>query len=174
MVIKYKMFPYPVLTDFTDDYSDSKFEVTIEKSQYGFDFSLFFMVTLKNDGLQELITEGKAEFVYHLECSQTTYRKAVTTDKKVYNLQMSHKDVCGKLQICPFIVAKEDIHAYTNSSFHTDYAGTTFEIEAGCVLAIAAPREVIIEKYIDDLARIPSIKAYLECWEEYQKCESEK
>ena len=30
MVIKYKMFPYPVLTEFSDDYVKSSFEVTVE------------------------------------------------------------------------------------------------------------------------------------------------
>ena len=70
---------------------------------------------------------------------------------------ISHKDVCGKLQICPFIVATEDIHHYTNPAFHPDYEDMDFDIEAGCVLAIANPREINIIKEIDDLSKIPSI-----------------
>ena len=33
--------------------------------------------------IQELIDEGKAAFVYHLECAQTGYRKAVTSSNKI-------------------------------------------------------------------------------------------
>ena len=157
MVIRYKMFPYPVLTEFTDDYIGSKFDVTIEEMQHGYDRRLYFNVTLKNDTLLQLIKDGKANYVYHLECSQTGFRKAVQTKDKISDIVISHKDVCGKLQICPFIVASEDIHNFTSPSFHPDYEGVDFNIEAGCVLAIANPREVNIIKEIDDLSRIPSI-----------------
>lgn len=151
------MFPYPVLTSFTDDYSKSTFEATIEKVTHGFDFVLYFQGTLHDDGLQKLIQDGMAEYVYHLECSQTGYRMAIRTSDKMCNKQISHKDVCGKLQICPFIVAKQDIKAYSNAAFHPDYSDVVFDIEAGCVLAIGSPRELFVEKEIDDLSRIPSI-----------------
>ena len=157
MVIRYKMFPYPVLTEFTDDYVESKFDVTIEETQHGYDRRLYFNATLTNDTLQQLINEGKANYVYHLECSQTGFRKAVQTKDKISDIIISHKDVCGKLQICPFIVAAENIDHFYSSSFHHDYEGVRFNIEAGCVLAIANPREINIIKEIDDLSRIPSI-----------------
>lgn len=157
MVIRYKMFPYPVLTEFTDDYVNSKFEVTIEEAQHGYDRCLYFNVTLKNDTLQQLIKDGKASYAYHLECSQTGYRKAIQTKDKMSEIVISHKDVCGELQICPFIVATEDIHNFSSSSFHPDYAGMSIDVEAGCVLAIANPRKINIIKEIDDLSKIPSI-----------------
>lgn len=157
MVIKYKMFPYPVLTDFTDDYVDSKFDVLIEEVIHGFDRKLYFSATLKNDGLLQLIKDGKARFVYHLECSQTGFREAVQTNAKMKDYVLEHEKVRGKLQICPFIVATENISNYTNTAFHSDYDGISFDIEAGCVLAIGAPREMMIEPETDDLAKIPSI-----------------
>ena len=157
MVIKYKMFPYPVLTEFTDDYVDSKFDVLIEEVIHGFDRKLYFSATLKNDGLLQLIKDGKARFVYHLECSQTGFREAVQTNAKMKDYVLEHEKVRGKLQICPFIVATENISNYTNTAFHSDYDGISFDIEAGCVLAIGAPREMMIEPETDDLAKIPSI-----------------
>lgn len=157
MVIKYKMFPYPVLTDFTDDYVGSKFDVLIEEVIHGFDRKLYFSATLKNDGLMQLIKQGKAQFVYHLECSQTGFREVVQTNAKMQDYVLRHESVRGKLQICPFIVASEDITKYSNTAFHPDYDEITFDIEAGCVLAIGAPREMMIEPETDDLARIPSI-----------------
>ena len=166
MVIRHKMYPYPVLAEFLDDYINSKFEVTAEIVTHGYDQRLYFNVTLKNEGLQQLIREGKAYYVYHLECSQTGFRKAITTQEKISDIIISHKEVCGKLQICPFIVAATDIKNYTNTAFHPDYEGLPFSIEAGCVLAIASPREIIITKEIDDLAKIPSIFSIVPAYDE--------
>lgn len=55
MVIRHKMYPYPVLADFLDDYVNSKFDVTAEVVAHGYDRRLYFNVTLKNEGLQKLI-----------------------------------------------------------------------------------------------------------------------
>lgn len=166
MVIRYKMFPYPVLTDFTDDYVKSRFEVTAEVVTHGYDRRIYFNITLRNEGLQQLIKEGKAYYVFHLECSQTGFRKAIKTTNKMSDCIISHHDVCGKLQICPFIVATEDISEYSNASFHPDYEGVRFNVEAGCVLAIAAPREINIIKEMDDLAKIPSIFSIVPTYDE--------
>lgn len=166
MVIRHKMYPYPVLVDFLDDYVNSKFDVTAEVVAHGYDRRLYFNVTLKNEGLQQLIRDGKAYYAYHLECSQTGFRKAVTTREKISDIIISHKEVCGKLQICPLIVASEDIQNYSNNAFHSDYEGISFNIEAGCILAIAAPREIIITKEIDDLAKIPSIFSIVPAYDE--------
>ena len=40
MVIRHKMYPYPVLAEFLDDYVDSKFDVTVEEAVHGYDLSL--------------------------------------------------------------------------------------------------------------------------------------
>ena len=120
--------------------------------------------------LQQMIKDGKAEYVYHLECAQTGFREAIQTSEKMYDYLLKHERVCGKLQICPFIVAKEDIHGYTNSSFHPDYEGVSFDIEAGCLLAIGAPREMTIEKENDDLAKIPSIFSIIRNLDQNASC----
>lgn len=166
MVIRHKMYPYPVLAEFLDDYVDSKFDVTVEEAVHGYDRRLYFNVTLKNEGLQQLIKEEKAYYAYHLECAQTGFRKAVTTREKISDIIISHKEVCGKLQICPLLVAAKDIERYSNSAFHSDYGGISFNIEAGCVLAIAPPREIVITKEIDDLVKIPSIFSIVPVYDE--------
>ena len=108
-----------------------------------------------------MIDEGTARFVYHLECAQTGFRKVVETKDKLTDYILSYKEVCGKLQICPFIVAKQDIAEYTNEAFHEDYQGLTFSVEAGCILAVGKQINADIEKEIDDLSNVPSIFAIL-------------
>ena len=157
MDIKYKMFPYPVLAYFSDDYKNSAFEVLAQTSANGYNLRLDFTATLKNKQLQALIDEGKAAFVYHLECAQTGFRTVVQTDSKIASTEISYKDVCGRLQICPFIVAITNIENYTNEAFHEDYAGLTFNIEVGCVMAVGRQMNADVEKMIDDLSHVPSV-----------------
>lgn len=157
MEIRYKLFPYPVLAYYSDDYSDTTFDATINLCRYGYNIRIDFISALTNTGLKKLIEQDMAKYVYHLECAQTGYRHVVITDKELESYILSNKEVCGKLQICPFIVATNDIEGYTNTAFHDDYAGMSFDIEAGCILAIGKQVNADIEKEIEDLGNTPSV-----------------
>ena len=157
MDIKYKMFPYPVLAYFSDDYVNSTFDSLVESSIDGYNLRLDFTATLKNKQLQELIEAEKAAFVLHLECAQTGYRKVVQSFSKIANVEISYKDVRGRLEICPFIVSLTNIENYQNENFHSDYAGMTFNIEVGSVMAVGRQNVANVEKEIDDLSQVPSV-----------------
>lgn len=77
MEIKNRLFPYPVLCDNNDDYIESKFDVTVTKEEKLNDIILHFDIELDNTELLSLIREGKAEYVMHIECPYTSYRKVV-------------------------------------------------------------------------------------------------
>ncbi len=135
MEIRYKLYPYPVLAYYSDDYKDGSFDTTIDLQKDGYNIRIDFMASLTNEGLKKLIEDGQAQYVYHLECAQTGFREVVTTEKVSESYMLSDKKICGKLQICPFIVATQDITGYSNPGFHDDYSGATFDIEAGCVFS---------------------------------------
>lgn len=157
MEIRYKLYPYPVLAYYSDDYKDGSFDTTIDLQKDGYNIRIDFMASLTNEGLKKLIHDGQARYVYHLECAQTGFREVVTTEKVAESRMLSDKKICGKLQICPFIVATQDITGYSNPGFHDDYSGTTFEIEAGCVLAVGKQVNATIAKEMEDLANTPSV-----------------
>lgn len=157
MEIKHRLYPYPVLSTYSDDYTSSKFEVLIEPRKEGYDLRIDFTAVLTNDALRQLIRTGQANYVYHLECTQTGFRKVFQTEKEIASHLVSDKQINGVLQICPFIVAVENIHGYTSSDFHEDYNGISFEIEAGCILATGKMVTLTITKDVDELAHIPSI-----------------
>ena len=157
MEIKYKLYPYPVLAEYTDDYKAGSFDVNIDIIKEGYDIKVSFLSTLTSSSLKKLIQDGKAHYVYHLECAQTGFRKVLSTQKVEDVEILSNKNVNGKLQICPFIVAVDDIDVYTSDEFHDDYAGQAFSIEAGCVMAVGRMVTVDISKDIDDLANTPSV-----------------
>lgn len=157
MEIRYKLYPYPVLAYYSDDYKEGNFDTTIDLQRDGYNIRVDFLSTLTNNGLKALIEQGKAKYVYHLECAQTGFRHVIVTEQISESYVLINKIVCGKLQICPFIVATEDIYGYINDGFHDDYTGIPFDIEAGCVLAVGKQVNAMIEKELEDLADAPSV-----------------
>ena len=157
MEIKYKLYPYPVLSGYSDDYKDGQFDVSIDISRDGYDLKISFQAALTCQSLLDLIQNEKAKYVYHLECAQTGFRTVSQTNKVTETYILSSKQVNGKLQICPFVAAIQDITGYSSTDFHNDYSGISFDIEAGCVLAVGKMVTVDISKDIDDLANTPSI-----------------
>lgn len=157
MEIKYKLYPYPVLAEYSDDYKSGSYEVNIDLTKEGYNIRVHFLATLTSPSLKALIQEGKAKYVYHMECAQTGFRQVLITNKIDDSYLLSNKTVSGKLQICPFIVAVEDIPAYTAQEFHDDYEGQNFSVEMGCVMAVGRMVTADISKDIDDLANTPSV-----------------
>ena len=157
MEIKYKLYPYPVLSSYSDDYKRGQYETSIDVVKEGYNLKVDFLANLTSNGLKEQIKAGNAQYVYHLECAQTGYRKVVSTTNVAESFIIENKLVSGKLQICSFVVATEDITGFTTDDFHDDYSGATFDIEAGCVMAVGVMVTVDVSKDIDDLANTPSI-----------------
>ena len=157
MEIKYKLYPYPALAEYSDDYKLGSYEVNIDLTKEGYNIKAHFLAILTSTSLKNLIQQGKAKYVYHMECSQTGFRHVLITDKVDDCYLLSNKLIRGKLQICPFVVAVEDIPAYSSQEFHSDYQGQAFSIETGCVMAVGRMVTADISKDIDDLANMPSI-----------------
>lgn len=157
MEIRYKLYPYPVLSSNSDDYIDSNYDSTINVSRDGYNIKISFVSELVNSELSALIRDGKAAFVYHLECAQTGYRNAVSTSETEKTILIPDDKLCGKLQICPFIVACTDIPDYVNSCFNEDYRGYKFQIETGCVMAVGKQVNCEIDKERNDLVNARSI-----------------
>ena len=68
MEIKYKLYTYPVLSGYSDDYKSGQFDVSIDISRDGYDLKISFQATLTCQSLLDLIQNEKAKYVYHLEC----------------------------------------------------------------------------------------------------------
>ncbi|QNH54748.1 hypothetical protein H1B31_01950 [Selenomonas timonae] len=157
MEIKYRLYPYPVLSTYSDDYQSGKFNAVIEPRKEGYHLRVDFTAELTNDALKKLIRSGQAKYVYHMECAQTGFRKVFQTGEVIASELLSDKNLNGTLQICSFIVAVEDIQGYSSEDFHEDYRGISFDIEAGCIMASGKMVAVHISKDVDELEHMPSI-----------------
>lgn len=157
MEIRPKLYPYPVLSYYSDDYVDSNFDTVITPVRDGHNIRVDFLAEVNNAGISDLLVSGKAKIVYHLECAQTGYRVAVSTSKNELSHVIVNKMISGRLQVCPFIVAETEISEYVNPNFHEDYRGFKFTFEEGCVMAVGKQVNINVDKEISDLSNTPSV-----------------
>ncbi|WP_274649017.1 hypothetical protein [Paenibacillus humicola] len=157
MQINYRQYPHPVLSYFADDVIDSDFQASLKSSKTQNTYIFEAQCVTSSDGINQLIEEKKACFAFHFECSTTRYRKLFKSFDSDFSFQLSADSLEGKVQICSFILAAENVEQYSLPEFHPDYEGHTFYIKKGDVLAVDAERTFFAEKEYDPLKRVPSI-----------------
>ncbi len=169
MDIKYKLYPYPVLAEFNDSYLGVEYTVNVDILKDGFDIVLDIRAKLTDEMLLDYIAEGRATFLYHVECAQTGYREIFETDKNDYKIVIKGSRLAGDVHFCPFIVAKENIVNYYNPNFNAFYSEPVSVIEQGCILAIARQKNWDIKKNLQDLMNTSSPFRILKNMDESQK-----
>ncbi|BBM37168.1 hypothetical protein [Pseudoleptotrichia goodfellowii] len=157
MNIEYKLYPYPVLNYFSDDYINSVFTSNLKLDKLGNGIIFELTANTDDEGLKELIGKGLAEYVFHIECSSTSYRNIVKSATGTETVTIPESKLNNRVNVCFFIVAKKEIENYSNVNFNPDYEGISFTIEKANILAIAKQYNVEIEKEKDNLAQVPSI-----------------
>ena len=157
MDIRYKLYPYPMLAADMDDYTDSSFTFTVATEKEIREIKFSFQLDLQNECLTNMIQNGKAEYLIHIECPQTCYRHAIKTTDSTYIHRIPERDLNGRVSICAFIVAKEDLPTYYNHMFNEDYEEMSFSVDRGGILAIGGQYTLTIVKDTEELAKIPSI-----------------
>ena len=162
MHIKAKLYPYPVLANFNDDYVDSKFNVFVIIQSFPNELLIQFKPELNNAGIKALIDNNSASCYVHIECSLTSYRKIVKVPLEGLEYSIPADSIEGPISFCPFVIANQDIPNYTNEKLNKDYDGATFDLEKGNILAIGQEVQTRVEKENDDLANVPSIFAVTE------------
>lgn len=157
MQIKNKYYPYPVIAAGNDSYESSAFLTDANYEQYGHTIKFVLEAQLDNEMLVKMILAGKVKYAHHIECQQTCYRELVLTDAESYTHVIHENKINGLVQICSFLMADEDIPAYSNPLFSRDYKGFKFNIDRGCILAIGNQINLIINKEKEDLSKTSSI-----------------
>ncbi|NUU53246.1 hypothetical protein HP548_03965 [Paenibacillus taichungensis] len=157
MQISSRQFPHPVLSYTSDDFTNSDFQASLKNTKTNSLYIFNANCVTSSDGINELIQDHKAKFAFHFECQTTRYRKIFSSFDNDFSFNLPAQDIEGKVQICAFIIAVEDIQNYELTEFHPDYEGYSFQISKGDILAIDAERSFFAEKDIDPLKRIPSI-----------------
>ena len=157
MEIKNRLYPHPVLRENNDDYINSSFEMDLSYERDIKRLKLNINFKLDNKTLEKMLLDEKVQYVVHIECPKTSYRKIITTTEKSLSEKLKDENILGKIQVTSFIVVKESILNYENESFNSDYFGMKFNLEKGTILAIGDSYKIDVDKEKESLGNVPSI-----------------
>lgn len=158
MNITKRLYTYPVLNEEKNDYNSSVFDVDFQYRMNGLNnLHLEFNITLDNEELRNLIIDGKAEYIIHIECSNTAFRTTLHSITEQTNMDITVGRIYGKLEIIALVVSKENINHFINSDWNDDYDGISFDLTKGSILAFKNLPALDIIKNYEELTSASSI-----------------
>ena len=133
-----KSWPWPVLRRDSDDYRRCEFQVEVNLDKIP--DSTRIMITadfvLSDADLLRLVKGGNAEFALLTSCPTTHFRQHRFTSSALYRWEIPNGQLRGEVEVSPYLVAKTRIPGFRAANWHPDYAGRTYNLEAGSVLAV--------------------------------------
>lgn len=131
----------------------ASFEVNYDKKNYylkcGYECS--------NKTILKLISEGKAAYITHVECTNTVFRGRFATSEHEQSIPIPADALNGTVEVNFFVCAIQPIANYTVIGAHPDYGKAQFSITRGDILALTDGRTFNAERDTNSLRRVSSI-----------------
>ena len=159
MEIRNRLFPYPVLCNETDDYQYNSFETEVRVEERFHDIHIAVKFKLDNLAILDLIRMGMAEYVLHLECSMTYFRKIIKTDINEVSYSIPKERVNGEIAVLSMVVAKRRIVSFTSEDLNEDYDGESIRFDKASILAYQNLPKIQVFKNYEELAGNESLFA---------------
>ena len=106
MKITKRLYAYPVLAADKDDYRKAIFSVEMSEHMELTDFVLHFSVQLTSESLIRMIGQGEAEYLIHIECSSTAFRKAYHFASPQFEVRIPLEKINHMVEIVAFVKAR--------------------------------------------------------------------
>lgn len=154
-------FPHPVLG--VGDAINSDIEIVKSEIQSSDDiYEISLRLKQDNDDLTQLLETGKAEFFCEATCSNTLFRKSITSDTNKIKFSIPKKAIKGRVDFLCVLVAKENISNYSNAQSHLDYTGYSFDLGKGDILAYFGELYFIADIKYEKLKAVSSFMEIVE------------
>lgn len=162
MLLKSRLYPYPVITQFTDttSYNNAKFRLSYEKpieDETKDEIKIKFKYELDQPTLCKLIFDHKCSVKLLINCSATSFRKTFDFLSNEMELVFKRKEFLDKVELCAFIIADEEIEAFAPEDLKGKMAGRSFYIELHDILGIDEAEPITVEYNPKDAKNIESI-----------------
>lgn len=140
-------FPYPVLTDLTNDYTTGKFifDVEIAEALSGSGrVSFRYSWKIEEDAIQDLVNTKKASVGLFVICLETYYNQLMSTEENIGTIEFEAGLLNGRVVLMPLVWASEEIDKYNNQNVHPEFMQTNLDLQKGAILALGDENVVII------------------------------
>lgn len=156
MRLSARSYPHPVLGN-RDDVPNAAFQVALEMSTDKQSVYITADAACSCGALNSRLAAGDAEFVMHVECSNTLFRKAYTFSETAHRISIPADNLNDAVEVNVFIRAVNRLQGYQIPEAHPDYGEAAFDVQRGDILAVAEGQVFHIESNFDSLSRIGSI-----------------
>lgn len=156
MKLSARSYPHPVLGN-RDDVPNAAFQASLDMTTDREQVYIAAEIKCSSQTINSLITTGDAEFVIHVECSNTMFRRAYPFSNPSHRISIPIDNLNDAVEVNVFVRAARALSTYRIPDAHPDYGTATFEVGKGDVLAVAEGQVFHIESSFDSLSRIGSI-----------------
>ena len=152
-----KSYLHPVLRPGYDDVAgkidfDLADSIKIEADKYVIDIDVQF----ENAPIEKLIADSRAKIYAFVYCKANFYRRAFDLNSFADRIEIPTDDLSGEVEVTIIVAATATLN-YQNASQHSDYAGASFAINCGDILAVSETNTFTAEKEFDPLQTFESI-----------------
>lgn len=163
-------YPHPVLNEFTNDFVNCAFDLSIgSHSDTGNSIDIELSYSLTGSGIQSLISQGLAKVFIRVVCYRTSFRKVFEMNNEdITVISLPKKNVTDSIDISASIVATQNINNYCLPEFNQDYFGgyPGFKLRKGDIIAnepgLTIKLNTILEKNMAGVVFINSNSAITE------------
>lgn len=145
-------YPYPILRGEKTDYQNSVFTAQLSKKNLIDGYMIKVIYSVSNPEIQQLIEDKKAAYALQIQCVSTWFRKLEISSTSIHEFKLPSNMIHERVDMCPCIIALEDITNFNNPDFSEDFEGITFSVNSGEVLAIGE-RQKFDAIYKDDIIK---------------------
>ncbi len=155
MRLSRRAYPHPVVGNGDD--VDAAFQAPIEVRHDGMAYYLSVQVQTSSKTIKRLVSEEKAIYVLHVECSNTLYRKAYEFSEDEREFIIPADCLNATVEVNVVARSSSEIPRYRVVGSHSDYGKTAFRINRGDILAVAEGHTFDADINFDALRSISAI-----------------
>ena len=165
MKLSQRSYPHPVVGN-RDDVPGAAFQAAVEMSSDKENVYVDVAAKCSSSTINQLISEGAAKHVLHVECSNTLFRRAYEFGESSRRVSIPAENLNDAVEVNVFVRALRDSSGYSVDAAHADYGRAKFQLREGDILAVGESYIFHIESSFDSLSRIGSIMQIEEATED--------
>ena len=160
-----RMFPYPLLAPWTEDYEQSSFGVEVPEAvlNNGRQVKVDLVFRLYSDTLRGFIDKDQAGYAVEISCPRTFVRSTHTAPEQ-YTLLLDASEYDEELLLTPYVASKQDIEGFRSTEHAPEWRAHRprgFTVPTAGILAVGNTTRITLEdsaiSSVIDLVSSPSV-----------------
>lgn len=146
-----RLLPYPLLAPWTDDYGEAVFLASVPHAviNNGANINVTIKYHLTSQTLQELVSNGQAQYASVIVCEKTFTRNTYVTNQEDDLQILNAGDYNSEMKLTPYIVSTQQIENLVSSEHIEEIKNIKpegFDIPAGSILAVGDSTDITLDE----------------------------